>query len=359
MGLRGKIRLDSEGSAIPPPEVLLAAASRAFKSPSAYGEASPQDREHFQLAANIYYEGRFDVRPDAVGHILPVPGVKLAVYALSRALLSPGDVALVPVPAPGYYVRGARMAGAETFVMPALRQYGGLPDLSAVPPHIRERARVLWLHYPNNPIGAVAGLDFYHAALEFCAKSGMMLCLDNAYAEVTYEGAHAPSILEIPGAADYVVELLSLSATCSAPAWQMGVASGCGEVLERADSVLREAFHLPAAGDVRAASDVLEGIDRTWIESRNFTLREQRDIVISGLSELELEAEPVPSTPFVWAAITEDDCAYTQQADAEAGVILAPGSAFGAPGFIRISLGIETGDLREALSRLKAWHHRR
>ena len=76
-----------------------------------------------------------------------------------------------------------------------------LPVLDAIPPETVRRARMLWLNYPNNPTAAVAGLDFFARAVDFCRRHDILLCHDAAYNQVTFDGYRAASVLEVPGAA--------------------------------------------------------------------------------------------------------------------------------------------------------------
>src|SRR5439155_26037122 len=88
-----------------------------------------------------------------------------------------------------------------------------LPDLDAIPDAVANRARLLWINYPNNPTAAVASLEFFERVLDFARRYDLLVCHDNAYSDVAYDGYRAPSLLELPGAKDLAVEFNSLYMT--------------------------------------------------------------------------------------------------------------------------------------------------
>src|SRR5207302_9820430 len=94
------------------------------------------------------------------------------------------------------YVTGAIMAGAEPYAMPLTAANLWLPDLDAIPIEVAERARLMWLNYPNNPTAAVAERDFLTAAVEFCRRHGIVLCHDAPYSEIAFDGYRPLSLFE-------------------------------------------------------------------------------------------------------------------------------------------------------------------
>jgi LL-diaminopimelate aminotransferase len=132
------------------------------------------------------------------------------------------------VPQPGYpvYNIGTLFAGGESFMMPLHPDNNWLPDLSAIPPDIAKRAKLMWLNYPNNPTAATATLEFFNAACEFARRHDILICHDAPYAEIAYDGYRAPSILEAEGAKDVAIEFNSLSKHFNMTGWRIGMAVG-------------------------------------------------------------------------------------------------------------------------------------
>ena len=106
-----------------------------------------------------------------------------------------------------------------------------LPDLKGIPADVLDRARLLWLNYPNNPTGAVADLDFFNSVVEFARQHGILICHDGPYSEVAFEGYRPPSFLEAEGAREVGIEFHSLSKSYSMTGWRIGMAVGNAEII--------------------------------------------------------------------------------------------------------------------------------
>jgi len=130
------------------------------------------------------------------------------------------------VPDPGYPVYSASglIAGGEIHYFPLVAENGFLPDLNAIPEDVLSRAKILWLNYPNNPTGAVASMSFFEQAVNFAKKHKILIAHDAPYTEICFDGYVAPSMLQVPGAKDVVVEFNSLSKTYNMAGWRLGMA---------------------------------------------------------------------------------------------------------------------------------------
>ena len=144
-------------------------------------------------------DDRFDVEIDPETEVIPAIGAKECIYHLCFAFLDPPDVALVADPGYPVYTGGPLLAGAEAVLMPLVPELGFAPDLEAIPPAVLDRARLLFLNYPNNPTGAVAPDGLFERAVELAREHEILIVHDNAYSETTYDGYVAPSFLATPG----------------------------------------------------------------------------------------------------------------------------------------------------------------
>src|SRR5205807_4204184 len=104
-------------------------------------------------------------------------------------------------------------------------------DLSAVPPAVLNRARLLFLNYPNNPTGAVLPDGLFEELVEAASRHQILAVHDNAYSEITYDGYVAPSFLSTPGAKEVGVEVFSLSKGYNMTGWR------CAAILGHADAI--------------------------------------------------------------------------------------------------------------------------
>src|SRR5690606_21630143 len=153
----------------------------------------------FRKAVADYYQRRFGVTLNTTTQVLPLIGSKEGLVNLCLAYLNPGDIALIPDIGYPAYARGVMLAGGKVYWLPLRRENQFLPDLSAVPSEVAQRAKLLWVNYPNNPTGAVADLDFYQQVADFCSDHDIMLVSDNPYFEITFDGCVAGSALQAEG----------------------------------------------------------------------------------------------------------------------------------------------------------------
>src|SRR5207253_192777 len=144
----------------PTPAPIIEALAQHARDPEThrYDESDAGWPPFLQSAAR-WYGRRFGVELDPASEALLLIGSKEGLAHLAWAYIDPGDLSLVPDPAYTVYKMNTLMAGGETYAMPLLEENGFLPDLSAIPSEVAKRAKLLWLNYPNNPIGAVAPLS--------------------------------------------------------------------------------------------------------------------------------------------------------------------------------------------------------
>ena len=142
-----------------------------------------------------FYERRFDVALDPEHEIIPAIGAKEAIFNLNLAFLDPGDYALASDPGYPVYTAGPWLVGADPVLMALEPDRNFAPDLNTIEPAIRERAKLMYLNYPNNPTGAIVPDGFFDLVVEFARANDILVVHDNSYSEITYDGYRAPSFL--------------------------------------------------------------------------------------------------------------------------------------------------------------------
>ncbi|MSQ15532.1 MAG: aminotransferase class I/II-fold pyridoxal phosphate-dependent enzyme, partial [Dehalococcoidia bacterium] len=173
-----------------------------------------------------WYERRFGLSFDPDKEVLPLIGSKEGIGHIALCFIDPGDVALVPDPGYPVYSVGTMFAGGESYFMPLKEEKGFLPDLDAIPPDVAQRAKVMWINYPNNPTAAVADLDFFDRVVDFAKRYDVAVCHDAPYTEVAFDGYRPSSFLQAKGARDVGIEFHSLSKTYNMTGWRIGMAVG-------------------------------------------------------------------------------------------------------------------------------------
>ncbi len=350
------IRLDIGSPDLPPPDFVIEAMYRSALEPSHHGYAGYYGTPEFRRAVAVYYERRFGVKLDPGKQIVALIGSKEGIANAALAFVDPGQAVLVPDPGYPTYTMGTLLAGGVPVVIPLHAHDEFLPDLDAIPAGVARSASIMWLNYPNNPTGATAPLEFFERAVAFARRYDLLICHDNPYCDVTFDGYRAPSLLQVPGAMDVTLEFNSLSKTYNMAGWRVGMAVGNAAAV---DALAKTKTNIDS-GIFRPIQDasvlVLTG-DQAWLDERNLIYRERRDIILAALHEMGILAGRPIASLYIWAktpaGLTSGQ--YTARLLDEAGISITPGTIFGdqGEGYVRISLGMSTDRIREAMRRWK------
>jgi LL-diaminopimelate aminotransferase len=338
---------------------IVEAMKAALDDSSTHQYPSNRGRIEFREAFARFYSSRFGVEIDADNEVIPAIGAKECIYNLCFAFLDPGDIALAADPGYPVYRGGPLLAGAEAALMPLAPELGFVPDLEKLEREAADtldRARLLFINYPNNPTGAVAPEGFFERVVELAREHEILVVHDNAYSETTYDGYVAPSFLATPGAKEVGVEVFSLSKGFNMTGWRCAAILGNAEAVAsywrlktNIDSGLFEAVQLAAVAAL--------GGPRAAIEEMNAVYQRRRDLVVGALREIGVEVEPPKGTIYVWAPVPEGhtSTSFSELVLEEAAVVVSPGSMYGpsGEGFFRISLTTPDERITEAVERLR------
>lgn len=350
------IRLDIGSPDLPPPDFIIEALCDSVWEPTHHSYAGYYGTPELRRAIATYYERRFGVRLDPEKEVTPLIGSKEGIANVALAFVDPGQPVLVPDPGYPTYGLGTLLGGGTPVRVPLLAENEFLPDLELIPRDVARSAKILWLNYPNNPTGAVASLEFFERVVDFARRNELLVCHDNPYCDVVFDGYTAPSLLQVPGAMDVALEFNSLSKTYNMAGWRIGMAVGNAmavEALARTKTNIDSGVFRP----IQDAAVVALTSDQTWLENRNEIYRERRDLILETLRGIGIDAVKPKASLYVWARVPEryDSEEFVKKLLEQAGISVAPGSAFGphGEGFVRISLGMGTERVREAMERLK------
>src|SRR5919199_383910 len=216
----------------PTPQLVVDALREAAADPGTHQYPSNRGRPEFREAVAAFYERRFGVALDQATEIIPALGAKECVFNLNLAFLDPGDAALAADPGYPVYTGGPLLVGADPVLMPLLPEQRFTPDLGAISAADRERARLMYLNYPNNPTGAVVPDGFFEEVVEFARANDILVVHDASYTETTFDGYVAPSFLATPGAKEVGVEVFSLSKGYNMTGWRTAAVVGNADAVE-------------------------------------------------------------------------------------------------------------------------------
>jgi LL-diaminopimelate aminotransferase len=338
---------------------IVAAAQRAVADPSTHVYPSNMGRPEFRQAVATFYERRFGVPLDPETEVMAAIGAKECIFNLNLAFLDPGDVALASDPGYPVYTGGPLLAGGEAVRMPLLPDRGFAPDFDAIADEDLNRARLMFISYPNNPTGAVVPDGLFERAVALARERPDLLVVhDNAYSETTYDGYVAPSFLATPGAKEIGVEVFSLSKGYNMTGWR------CAAIVGNADAIAQywrlksnvdsgNANAIQLAGAAALAPEV-----DADVKAMNAVYARRRDLVCDALRQAGVEVTLPRGTIYIWAPIPDgfdSSAAYCEHVLERVAVVISPGSAYGpsGEGFFRISLTTPEERLLEAVERLR------
>ena len=335
---------------------VVEAMRAAVADPGTHNYPSNRGRAEFREAFAGFYGRRFGVEIDPETEVIPAIGAKECIYNLCFAFLDPGDAALASDPGYPVYTGGPTLAGAEAVVLPLVPELGFAPDLDAIDAADLERARLIFLNYPNNPTGAIAPEGLFERVIELAREHQILVVHDNAYSETTYDGYVAPSFLATPGAKEVGVEVFSLSKGYNMTGWRCAAILGNADAVStywrlktNIDSGLFEAVQLAGAA-------ALNGPQKP-VEEMNAIYARRRDLVVGALRDIGVEVAVPKGTIYVWAPVPEGhtSTSFAELVLEEAAVVISPGSMYGpsGEGFFRISLTTPDERISEAVERLR------
>lgn len=341
----------------PTPDHIVSRLAEAAQDPANHQYPSYVGTIEFRAAVAAWYDRRFGVKLDPAGQVVTLIGSKEGLAHIPLAFVNPGDVVLVPEPAYPVYNIGTIFAGGESYFMPLLEKNGFLPDLDAVPAETAKRAKMMFINYPNNPTGAIAGEDFYQKVVAFAQRHEIIVLSDAAYSEMTFDDYAAPSLLQTPGALEVGLEFHSLSKTYNMTGWRIGWAAGRAEIVEGLGRIKSNIDSGAFQAVQSAGIEALEGDQGCLAGMRDLYTR-RRDTLVSGLREAGLNVTLPQASFYLWVQ-TPKGCSsadFTAKLLEEKGIVCTPGNGFGpsGEGFVRFALTKEVDRLQEAVSRIKA-----
>ncbi len=313
----------------------------------------------FRKACCKWVAERFKVKEfDPVTECLSTVGSKESIHNIFLAVVDPGDYSLIPDPGYPVYNTGTIFAGGIPHKMALRAENKFLPDLDAIPVDIRNKAKIMFLNYPNNPTSATAPVEFFQEAVDFCSKYGILLAHDMAYSEIYFEGYTSPSIFNAKGAEEIAIEFHSFSKSYNMTGWRLGWVLGNKQAIQALSQVKTNVDSGVFKAIQRAGIRGL-AIPQTDVTKRNDDVYNPRRLAImDGLKSLGWNFDAPRSTMFVWAPIPRNEtssAAFCEKLLEDCGIVVSPGNAFGeyGEGFFRIAMTCDVPRIQEAFQRMK------
>jgi LL-diaminopimelate aminotransferase len=328
--------------------------------PSTHRYPQAKGMPKFRKAISTWMSRRFGVELNPETEVCSLIGSKEGIAHLAMAVLNPGETVLVGEPSYPAHFNGVILAGGEVHPIPLRPENNYLPELEKIPEAVARKSKLLFLNYPNNPTAAVVpDKAVFKDWVAFAKKYDIIVCHDNPYCELTFDGYEAPSFLQVEGAREVGIESHSFSKTYNMAGWRMGWMCGNARVIsavEKFKSFLDYGvptfLQLSAVAALESWPDSIKPIVEIY--------RKRRDQMVDGMAKMGWNVPRPKATMYLWAPLPEPfkaagSLAFAERLLLETGVVVAPGLGFGesGEGFVRLALVTHDNRFHDALLRFK------
>ena len=255
----------------------------------------------FQEAAAKYLEKVYQLSNiDPQKNIIHGIGSKPVLAILPICLINPGDITLATTPGYGVTSTYTRYLGGDVYNLPLAKENSFFPDFTTIPDDILQRAKILYINYPNNPTGQVATKSFFSSVVAFAKKNRIAVIHDAAYAAVTFDGYQPLSFLSIDGAKDVGIEVHSLSKAFNMTGWRLAFVAGN----EKFVNAYGTAKDNTDSGQFRAIQKAgIHALQNTEITDQNCERYSRRfDLLVEALKSVGFKAEKPQATFYCYVA---------------------------------------------------------
>ncbi len=339
----------------PTPRHIVDKLVEAAQRQDTHGYSVSKGIPRLRRAICDWYRRRYGVEFDPESEAIVTIGSKEGLAHLMLATLERGDTVLVPNPSYPIHIYGAIIAGAD---IRSVRMTPGVDFFAELERAIREatpKPKMLVIGFPSNPTAQCVELEFFERVVAIAREHDILVVHDLAYADITFDGFKAPSIMQVPGAREVAVEFFTMSKSYNMAGWRIGFMVG-NKDLVHALARIKSYHDYGTFTPIQVASIVaLEG-PQDCVEEIRASYQKRRDVMVRGLHEIGWRVENPRASMYVWAKIPEAYAAmgsieFTKKLLCEAKIAVAPGVGFGDYGddHVRIALIENEHRLRQAL----------
>ena len=339
----------------PTPQHIVDKLVEASQRPDTHGYSVSRGIPRLRRAICDWYKRRYAVELDMESEAIVTIGSKEGLAHLMLATLERGDTVLVPNPSYPIHIYGAIIAGAD---IRSVRMTPGVDFIAEMERAISElipKPKMLVIGFPSNPTAMCVDLPFFEKIVSLAKQHGILVVHDLAYADITFDGWKAPSIMQVPGAREVAVEFFTMSKSYNMAGWRVGFMVGNKDLVHALGRI--KSYHdYGTFAPIQVASIVaLEGPQECVLEIRN-TYEKRRNVMVKGLHDMGWMVETPKASMYVWAKIPDfyaglGSLEFTKRLLDEAKIAVAPGVGFGEHGndHVRIALIENEHRLRQAV----------
>jgi alanine-synthesizing transaminase len=343
----------------PTPKHIVDKLVEAAQRQDTHGYSVSKGIARLRRAICDWYRRRYGVDFDPESEAIVTIGSKEGLAHLMLATLERGDTVLVPNPSYPIHIYGAIIAGAD---IRSVRMTPGVDFFAETERAIRElipKPKMLILGFPSNPTAMCVELPFFERIIALAREHDILVVHDLAYADITFDGWRAPSIMQVPGARDVAVEFFTMSKSYNMAGWRIGFMAGNRELVHALARI--KSYHdYGAFAPIQIASIVaLDGPQECVAEIRQ-KYQKRRDVMVRGLHDAGWMVENPKASMYVWAKIPEPyaklgSLEFAKRLLGQAKIAVSPGIGFGDYGddHVRIALIENEHRLRQATRGVK------
>ena len=333
---------------LPPSERITDALASSLKEEGAHRYSTSAGEPFFRNAIAEWYRNRFGVTVDPEMEVCVLIGSKEGLANIARGIVDPGDRVLCPDPGYPVYSQGGAL------LSDAIPEFYQLDENFL--PHLpfRDGSSLIYVNQPNNPTASFATSADVHNIVESARESGAVLCYDNAYSELYFDGDPPPSVLQTPGSMEGLVEMHSLSKTFNMTGFRAGFAVGDSSIISSLKKIKSQIDSgvprfVQTAGTV--ALEMYSGTRRPEeVESSAREFRSRMQLLVGGLNDAGFDASMPRGTFYLWLRVSGSGTEFVRDM-LSAGVVAVPGIAFGPAGehYVRFSVTANISAIRRAI----------
>ncbi|EAI6534838.1 LL-diaminopimelate aminotransferase [Campylobacter jejuni] len=321
-----------------------------------------------RLAICNWYKRKYNVNLDPENEVVATMGSKEGFVNLARAIINPGDVAIVPTPAYPIHTQAFIIAGGNVAKMPLaynekfeLDENQFFENLHKTLNESIPRPKYVVVNFPHNPTTLTCEKSFYERLIATAKKERFYIISDIAYADLTYDDYKTPSILEIEGAKDIAVETYTLSKSYNMAGWRVGFVVG-NKRLVSALKKIKSWFDYGMYTPIQVAATIALDGDQTCVDEIRATYDKRMHILLEAFENAGWKLQKPRASMFVWAKLPESkrhlkSLEFSKQLLQRASVAVSPGVGFGEAGdeYVRIALIENENRIRQAARNIKKY----
>jgi aspartate aminotransferase len=283
--------------------------------------------------------------------IIVTPGGKQALYEIFQTLIDDGDEVVLLDPAWVSYEAMTKLAGGSiSRVDTSGHDFQLEPVLDDFAETVSDETELLVINSPNNPTGAVYSDAALEGVRDLAVDHDVAVISDEIYKEITY-GVSPTSLGTLDGMEDRTITLNGFSKAYSMTGWRLGYFGAPSDLVSQAGKLHSHSVTCATNFVQHAGVEALRNTDDAITEMRD-AFHERRDMLVDLFADHGKDVAVPDGAFYMMLPVPEDDQAWCEGAIEDAHVATVPGSAFGTPGFARLSYAASEERLREGVERL-------